>query len=86
MKNQMCSYHADVPTKTHRGHGSPMEKATLTTTLSELNRLYGVYYEATKNTDAAAEATLAWIAYETYARLYKLERGLQITLEPRRRT
>lgn len=62
-----------------------MEKVTLTTTLSELNRLYGVYYEATKNPDAAAEATLSWIAYGTYARLYNQERGLKNTLEPRRR-
>ena len=62
-----------------------MEKVIVTTTLSELNRLYGLYYEAanTKKPNSQ-EAQKAWMEYETYARRYKEERGLKITLEPRR--
>ena len=45
--------------------------ATITTTLSELNRLFGLYREvAAKNTPNSEEASKAWIAYETYARRY----------------
>jgi hypothetical protein len=58
--------------------------ATLTTTLSELNRLYGIYVEA--NNADLAKADISWIDYETYARRYQSERGLTITLEPRPRT
>ena len=58
----------------------------LTTTLSELNRLYGLYYEAAnKKKPNSQEVQNAWIEYESYARRYKDERGLKITLEPRRR-
>ena len=48
---------------------------TLTTTLSELNRLYGAYYDATrrKDTEMAEEA---WKAYVEYVCRYKDERGL----------
>jgi hypothetical protein len=49
-----------------------MQTATLTTTLSELNRLYGVYYEVTEEkTTNLQEAQKAWIEYETYATRYK---------------
>jgi hypothetical protein len=55
-----------------------MQAPTLTTTLSELNRLYGVYYEVVnKKTPNSQEAHRAWIEYETYARRYKKERGLE---------
>ena len=47
---------------------------TLTTTLSELNRLYGEYYEATSRSKDEAEK--AWTAYVQYARRYKDERGM----------
>jgi hypothetical protein len=54
-----------------------MQTVTLTTRLSELNRLYGVYYEvAEKKTANSQEAQTAWIAYETYATRYKQERGM----------
>ena len=59
------------------------ETTTFTTTLSEMNRLYGVYVEATKGD--VRNAMSAWIAYEVYARRYKSERGLKINLEPRER-
>lgn len=63
-----------------------MEKVILTTTLSELNRLYGRYYEvADKKTPHSQEAEKAWAEYETYARRYNEERGLKIALEPRLR-
>jgi hypothetical protein len=48
---------------------------TLTTTLSEMNRLYGVYYDATCRDDPKA-AEQAWKAYVQYVRRYKDERGL----------
>ena len=48
---------------------------TLTTTLSELNRLYGVYYDATSRKDPKV-AEQAWEAYVKYVRRYKDERGL----------
>ena len=55
--------------------------------LSELNRLFGRYYEvADKKTPHSQEVEIAWIQYETYARPYNEERGLNITLEARRRT
>ena len=54
-----------------------MPTVTLTTRLSELNRLYGVYYEvAEKKTANSQEALKAWIEYETYATRYKQERGM----------
>lgn len=48
---------------------------TLTTTLSELNRLYGAYYDATCREDPKV-AEQAWKAYVQYVRRYKDERGL----------
>jgi hypothetical protein len=48
---------------------------TLTTTLSELNRLYGAYYDATCRKDPKI-AEQAWKAYVEYVRRYKDERGL----------
>ena len=63
-----------------------MRAPTLTTTLSELNRLFGRYYELIDNkTSHAQEAEKAWIDYVTYVRRYNEERGLNISLEPRRR-
>ena len=63
-----------------------MRAPTLTTTLSELNRLFGRYYELIdKKTSHAEEAEKAWIDYVTYVRRYNEERGLNISLEPRRR-
>ena len=54
-----------------------MPTVTLTTRLSELNRLYGVYYEvAEKKTADSQEAQTAWIEYEIYATRYKKERGM----------
>lgn len=54
-----------------------MPAAILTTTLSELNRLFGRYYEvADKKTPDSQEAEKAWSEYETYARRYNEERGL----------
>jgi hypothetical protein len=62
-----------------------MQAPTLTTTLGELNRLYGRYHDvADKTTPRSQEAENAWMEYETYVRRYNEERGLQITLEPRR--
>ena len=48
---------------------------TLTTTLSEMNRLYGVYYDATGRKDPKV-AEQAWEAYVQYVRRYKDERSL----------
>jgi hypothetical protein len=54
-----------------------MNATKLTTTLAELNRLYGVYFEvAEKNKPHSQEAHRAWIEYEAYATRYKEERGL----------
>ena len=58
-----------------------MMAATFTTTLGEMNRLYGIYVEATKvETPNVEQAERAWIGYETYVRRYKSERGLQVNL------
>lgn len=54
-----------------------MEGTALTTTLSELNKLYGVYVEATEGD--VRDAMRAWIAYEVYVRRYNRERGLETT-------
>ena len=55
-----------------------MPAATLTTTLSELNRLYGVYFEAVnKKTPSSQEAQRAWTDYEAYAKRYKKERSMK---------
>jgi hypothetical protein len=55
-----------------------METTRLTTTLSELNRLYGLYFEATEGSTANVQKAMrAWIAYELYARRYNRERGLE---------
>jgi len=48
---------------------------TLTTTLGEMNRLYGAYYDATSGGDPKV-AEQAWKAYVEYVRRYKEERGL----------
>jgi hypothetical protein len=48
---------------------------TLTTTLSEMNRLYGAYYDAISREDSKV-AEEAWKAYVEYVRRYKDERGL----------
>lgn len=59
-------------------------RATLTTTLSELNRLYGLYFEvADKTKPCSNEVQDAWSAYESYVRRYSEERGLKITLQQR---
>lgn len=47
----------------------------LSTTLSEMNRLYGAYYDATCQEDPKV-AKQAWEAYVQYVRRYKDERGL----------
>ena len=47
---------------------------TLTTTLSELNRLYGVYYNATSRSKCESEK--AWTTYVQYVKQYKQERGI----------
>ena len=52
-----------------------MAPVTFTTTLSELNRLYGAYYDATCRKDSKVVEE-AWKAYVQYVRLYKDERGL----------
>ena len=55
-----------------------MSTATLTTTLSELNRLYGVYFEVVnKNTPSSQDAHRAWTDYEAYAKRYKQERSME---------
>ncbi|HET8720759.1 MAG TPA: hypothetical protein VFM24_01945 [Nitrospira sp.] len=55
-----------------------MSTATLTTTLSELNRLYGVYFEVVnKKTPNSQEADRAWMDYEAYAKRYKQERSME---------
>jgi len=46
----------------------------LTTTLSELNRLYGVYYDAISR--SKSEAEIAWTAYVQYVKQYKQEREI----------
>jgi hypothetical protein len=54
-----------------------MPATTLTTTLSELNRLFGLYHEvADKKTPNSEEAQKAWMEYEAYVRQYNKERGL----------
>ena len=64
-----------------------MHGVILTTKLSELNRLYGIYFEATSGeTPDAEQAATAWNDYEGYARRYNSERGLEIALEPPRGT
>jgi hypothetical protein len=55
-----------------------MPAVTLTTTLSELNRLYGVYFEVVnKKTPNSQEAQRAWTDYEAYAKRYKKERSME---------
>jgi hypothetical protein len=50
---------------------------TLTTTLSELNRLFGLYHEvADEKTSNSEEAQKAWIEYKPYARGYNKDRGV----------
>jgi hypothetical protein len=54
-----------------------MPAATLTTTLSELNRLYGVYFEVVnEKRSSSQEAQRAWTDYEAYATRYKKERSI----------
>ena len=60
-----------------------MTAGTFTTTLGEMNRLYGIYVEATNGqTPSAEQAEKAWIGYETYVRRYQTERGLNVTPAP----
>ncbi len=55
-----------------------MPAATLTTTLSELNRLYGVYFEVVnQKISNSQEAQKAWTDYEAYAKRYKKERSME---------
>jgi hypothetical protein len=55
-----------------------MPAAALTTTLSELNRLYGVYFDVVnKKTPTSQEAQKAWTDYEAYAKRYKKERSME---------
>ena len=62
-----------------------MQAPTLTTTLSELNRLFGRYYELLdKKISHQQDAEKAWIDYVTYVRRYNEERGLNISSEGRR--
>ena len=57
-----------------------MQAEPLTTTLSELNRLYGEYSKAAEGSKPDVhKAVRAWIAYELYARRYNRERGLNTT-------
>jgi hypothetical protein len=62
-----------------------MQGTTLSTTLSEFNRLYGVYSEASATRDVR-QAMKAWIEYEQYARRYNRERGLWTTTDRRSST
>ena len=63
-----------------------MQTATLTTTLSELNRLFGRYYELVeKQRSDPQEAEKAWNEYVTYVRRYNAERGLNFSSETCRR-
>jgi len=62
-----------------------MQGRRLTTTLSELNRLFGRYHEVVdKQPSQSQEVESAWLEYEGYAKRYHEERGLNIPLEPRR--
>jgi hypothetical protein len=62
------------------GDAVTMGTEILTTTLSELNRLYGVYYEVVnKKILDSEEAQKAWTEYETYVGRYQKERGLERT-------
>jgi len=64
-----------------------MTSATFTTTLGEMNQLYGAYVAATSGEKPDAEqAEKAWVDYETYVRRYQTERGLNVPLEPHRST
>ena len=55
-----------------------MPASTLTTTLSEMNRLYGVYFEVVnKKTPNSRAAQRAWTDYEAYAKRYKKERSMK---------
>jgi hypothetical protein len=59
-----------------------MQATNLTTTLSELNRLYGEYCDATEGAKPDVQkAVRAWIAYEVYARRYTRERGVETLSE-----
>jgi hypothetical protein len=58
-----------------------MGTTRLTTTITELNRLYGEYFEAMEGAEPdVRRAMRAWIAYEGYARRYNMERGLSSPL------
>ena len=63
-----------------------MQAPTLTTTLGELNRLFGRYYEEVdRKTPHSQEAEKAWIEYVSYVRRYNEERGLNVSSESGRR-
>ena len=54
-----------------------MDRVIFTTTLGEMNRLYGLYCEATnEETPNAEQAAKTWSDYETYTLRYKSEHGL----------
>ena len=54
-----------------------MQEANITTTVSELHRLYGEYFEATQGPKPDVQRAMrAWIAYEVYARRYNRERSV----------
>ena len=64
----------------HETLGGDMQAATLTTTLSELNRLFALYYEVIdKKPSHSQQAQKAWIDYVTYVRRYNEERGLNFS-------
>jgi hypothetical protein len=49
----------------------------LTTTISELNRLYGLYEEAvSREAPDGIEISKTWFAYLNYCHQFKTERGL----------
>ena len=55
-----------------------MPAAALTTALSELNRLYGVYFDVVnKKTPTSQDTQKAWTDYEDYAKRYKKERSME---------
>ena len=57
-----------------------MPAVTLTTTLTELNRLFGHYYELVdKKTSNSPQAEKAWLEYVAYVRRYNEERRLKIS-------
>jgi hypothetical protein len=55
-----------------------MPAAALTTTLSELNRLYGVYFGVVnREKPNSVEAQSAWRDYQAYSKRYMNERSME---------